>query len=237
MRLRFLNSFVEDGNMCENIEPGVGKKNSEIFFKNNNISIDNTIYLNVKDNNIIKEYESSKVETKPYNIPNMDADAIITKTENLFLYQKFGDCVPFTVYDKKQSILVFAHIGIHSAIKKLHIEIINKLVSEYNCKIEDLMCYLGPSIKKESYLKKLDDNQIFNEWNKFLEKKNNGMYSVDLQGFIVHGLINMNISKDNIEVSDIDTAKDERYFSHYRSKNDPNLKEQRFIYGVMMIDN
>lgn len=235
MKLLFLNSYSEDGNMCESLEPGVGKKNSELFFKKNNILMENTVFLNIINNNIVKEYNEDVVETKPFDIPNITADAIITRKSQLFIYQKFGDCVPLTIFDENQNILVFAHVGIYSIFNKLHIEIIKELINNYNCKPINLKCYLGPSIKKDSYLKKIENNEVIKEFEDFLVRKGE-MYSIDLPGIIVNDLINMNISKDNIEISDIDTAKDKRYFSHYRSKNDPNLKEERFIYGVMMIN-
>jgi len=236
LKLLFLNSTVSDGNMSENMEPGVGKLNSEIFFKRHNVNINDTIYLNIKDLNIIREFEYSIIETKPYNIPNIDADAIITKKNNLFLYQKFGDCIPFTVFDKKQNILVFAHLGIVSVFNNLHIDIINKLRDDYFSKIEDLECYLGPSIKKESYLKKIENNEIIKKYSDFLTKKEDNSFFVDLQGYVVYSLAKLGISNNQISISDIDTAKDERYFSHHRSRNSKNIKNGRFIYGVMMVD-
>ena len=236
MKLVFLNSFAKDGNMCESIEPGVGKKNSEMFFSNNNILIDETVCLNIADKNIIKEYKTDIVQIKPYNIPNIEADALITKQTKLFVYQKFADCIPFTVFDKEQNILVFAHLGLQSVIQNLHIDIINKLIKEYNCKLENFVCYLGPSIKKESYLKKIEDKKLIEIWQNYLEKQADELYLIDMQGYVVDSLIKLNVSKENIEVSKVDTAKDENYFSHHKSKNDPNLPEQRFIYGVMMVE-
>lgn len=236
MKLLFLNSLSEDGNMCESIEQGVGKQNSEKFFAKNNVDISKTVCLNVADKNIIKEYDENLVNMKPYNIANITADALITKEKGIFIYQKFADCIPFTVFDKKQNILVFSHLGLQSVIQNLHIDIINELVSSYNCQLDNLKCYLGPSIKKESYLKKIEDKIILKQWGNFLEKKDNDLYSIDMQGYVVHCLTEMDINKENIEVSEIDTYEDKRYFSHYRSKNDLNIPEQRFIYGVMMVD-
>lgn len=234
MELLFLNSLSKDGNMAESLEPGVGLKNSELFFNKNKIPIENTIFIDILDSNVIKEYDKSLVEISEYGVRYISADALITKKNNLFIYQKFGDCIPFTVYDTENNTLVFAHLGVVSVINLLHKEIIKKLTTEYSSNVKNLKCYLGPSIKKESYLKEINDNKIVNELGKYLEKKGNNMYLVDMQGFVVDNLLSMGILKENIYVDPSDTAKDQRYFSHYRSKNDPSLKEQRFIYGVMI---
>ena len=160
MELLFLNSLSKDGNMAESLEPGVGLKNSELFFNKNKIPIENTIFIDILDNNIIKEYDKSLVKISEYGVRYISADALITKKNNLFIYQKFGDCIPFTVYDTENNTLVFAHLGVVSVINLLHKEIIKKLTTEYSSNVKNLKCYLGPSIKKESYLKEINDNKL-----------------------------------------------------------------------------
>ena len=233
MTVKFICSHVEDGNMSEKWEPGIGKKNTEAFLIKYGVTPENTLALNIQDKNTIAEYDLSIVQKEPYGIFNIKADAIITRKKDLFVYSAFGDCVPFTIHDRKQDILVFAHLGLASAMQDLHIKVIHELMNKYGSKVENLHCYLGPSIKKESYIKKIDDIEIQHEWTDFIEKQDN-LFAIDLQGYIVHCLKKLNI--ENISISDIDTGKDEHYFSHYRSKRNLNYKEGRFIYGAMMVD-
>ena len=138
MELLFLNSLSKDGNMAESLEPGVGLKNSELFFNKNKIPIENTIFIDILDSNVIKEYDKSLVEISEYGVRYISADALITKKNNLFIYQKFGDCIPFTVYDTENNTLVFAHLGVVSVINLLHKEIIKKLTEIRKTRLIDI---------------------------------------------------------------------------------------------------
>lgn len=229
-----LNSTKRDGNTS--LVYGERKKvleNRKNFFLKNNIDIKNTLVLKAQNENIIKvidkEFLSNYVDLSE---EVLDADAVITKEKNIFCYLNFGDCVPLVIYDKRNEVMAFCHLGWHSINNNLHIETINKLVNEYGSKVEDLICEIGPSIKKDSYINKKPIQLGRKDWEDYIEKIDEDNYKVDLCGYVVNTLENLGIK--DIKVSNIDTYLDNNYFSHYKEEKF-NLEEKgRFIVGAML---
>ncbi len=61
-----------------------------------------------------------------------------------------------------------------------------------------------------------------------------GQTTVDIVGYSKRQLIEAGVKEENIEVSDIDTAADSTFFSHYRSKKTGEA-EGRFATVVGMV--
>lgn len=234
MKLKVINSSKKDGNMA----PRFGDKanvihNKKEFFYKNNIDINNSLKIKVTysdnifilDNNFIKNNDLSSIE--------IDTDCIITKESNIFLYLYFADCIPMAMFDKKNNVLAFAHMGWQSIELDLHKKIIKKLKEKYNTAPSDIEVVLGPSIKKESYVLKNPSQLKFERWIPFLKETEKDYYEIDLCGYLVDSLKNEGVV--DIEVNPIDTAKDNNYFSHYRCIYiNKDEKEGRFIVGAMM---
>lgn len=94
--------------------------------------------------------------------------------------------------------------------------------SEYGSKPENLIVAIGPCIHKESYIfskeeltKRIPDEKIFKG---FIADLPDGRKSINLAGYNIEQMISAGIKKGNIEMSGIDTVKNEEFFSHYRSR-------------------
>ena len=222
-------STKEDGNMSKKYSKDINNtiNNKKKFFQKEKIT--NSIILLTTNKDIIVEIDNNYDLTKDIN-----ADAAITKNKTLFLYINFADCVPLVIYDKKQNIMAFAHLGWKSTVLDLHKKVINLFLNKYNSNPKDLIAYLGPSIKKETYIVKsthqiVSDNLIKD----YVKNTKDDLYSIDLQGYIIDGIKELGITE--IINSDIDTGSNENMFSHHRcTKVDSNELEGRFICGVMM---
>lgn len=163
----------------------------------------------------------------------IDTDCIITKEANIFLYLYFADCIPMAMFDKKNNVLAFAHMGWQSVELDLHKKIITTLKEKYNTDPSDIEVVLGPSIKKESYVLKNHSQLKFERWIPFLKETEKDYYEIDLCGYLVYSLKNESVV--DIEVNPIDTAKDNNYFSHYRCIYiNKDEKADRFIVGAIM---
>jgi len=235
MIFNMLNSTKLDGNVSAkygNEEETIN--NRKRFFEKKNISFDKTLIIQVKYSDEIF-YLNDKFIKSNNDLSKLviNTDCIITKNPNIFIYIPFGDCIPLGVYDRKNKVLAFAHMGWQSIELNLHKKLINTLVNEYNSIIDDLEVILGPSIKGESYILENPSQLKYKEWKLFLKDVSNGHYKIDLNGYLIHGLNELGIA--NITNSNIDTAKDNNYFSHYRCVyTNKDEKEGRFICGVMM---
>lgn len=229
-----LNSTKEDGNTAEKYAPNRGKKNTLLFFNQHEIDVNRAILLNICDQNMIVEVQKENIQKDEYEIPYIKADALITREKELFLYQKFADCVPFIVYDSKQSILAVAHMGWVSTKGNLHLELIDTFLKHYGSNSTDLEVYMGPSIAKESYVMLHPVQLEMKGWEPYLINYGKDYYGVDLKGYIRSGLEKTGILKEHICESSVDTATDPAFFSHYNSMRDSSLEEGRFICGAMI---
>lgn len=162
----------------------------------------------------------------------LNCDAVITQLKDIYTYLAFGDCIPFVVYDQEKSVFAFAHLGWQSICKDLHTKVIKKILMQYNSNPSNLKIFFGPSITKESYAFENPAQLQFPEWKNHISYEK-GLYHIDLIGYIVDQICCLGIDMKNISKSNINTATDLNYFSHYRSTRTQE-KEGRFIYGAGM---
>lgn len=165
--------------------------NHEVGFKryNDNIrnsSINNLIMqLNITPTLIIQPhqehtnniYEFRKEENK--NIKNdkslelENVDGVISNKPQIASILTFADCVPLLFYDPKNNVYANIHSGWKGTIKRIAQVATKKLVEDYNCKENNIICCIGPSIRKECFLVNDDVVEIYeSEFGKYLKNTN-----------------------------------------------------------------
>ncbi len=164
------------------------------------------------------------------------ADALATSDKNIFLFLLTADCLPVIFFDPLQNILVLAHCSRKSTGVKLSEKVINFMKDKYKTNPADLIIGIGPGIHKESYIKETDSisEERSREWKNFLHKSPDNQIAIDIVGYNRYQLVSAGVKEENIEVSDIDTAADSNFFSHYRSKKNGEI-EGRFAAVVGMV--
>jgi polyphenol oxidase len=235
MIFRMLNSTKADGNISIKYgDEECAINNRKKFFSKNNIPIKNTLIIQVNYSDDIFHLDGEFIRNNSdLSQLVINADCVITRLPNVFIYLPFADCIPLGIYDKKNNILAFAHMGWQSIELNLHKKLIDALVNDYHTKIEDLEVILGPSIKGDSYILKNPSQLKHEDWKPFLKNIGDEYYQIDLNGYICRGLNEIGIK--NILNSNIDTSKDNNYFSHYRCIHiNKTEQEGRFICGVIM---
>lgn len=223
-----------DGNMSVYYSEDADK-NRAYFLEKNEIDKDCCLLLkaNNQDRIVLVDQEWISNQQSLYG-KKVEADAVICTVPDVMLYLHFGDCLPFTVYDSKQRIFAFAHLGWKSIYLDLHDKIIDYMVQELHSSVSDLRVYIGPCIKSESYVFEDTIQAHDSRWQEHVYLLSDG-YHVDLTGYVVAGLFRKGIVEEAIDVSAVDTAKDSHYFSNYRFTHTEGEKEGRFFYGSMMI--
>ena len=234
MVLKFIYSNKKDGNMAPRFgDKNLVLQNKKNFFNKNNIDINNSLKIKVTYSDNIFILDKDFINKNNLSSLELDTDSIITKEPNIFLYLYFADCIPMAMFDKKNNVLAFAHMGWQSIELDLHKKIINTLKEKYNTDPSNIEVILGPSIKKESYILKTPSQLKLERWKPFLKQTEKDYYEIDLSGYLVDSLTKEGIS--DIEINSIDTAKDNNYFSHYRCVYiNKEEKEGRFIVGAMI---
>lgn len=149
-------------------------------------------------------------------------DAMVTRDKGVVLFMLTADCFPVVVYDIKKVALV--HLG----YKNAGVGLIQKVLKMFD---KDISVFVGPGIRRESYIFEDVVQKDDPQWQPFLEKTSDGKWMVDLAGFIRKQTGEMGVT--NIEDCGIDTAKDLNYFSHYRAVRSRE-PEGRFATVVMM---
>ena len=100
-------------------------------------------------------------------------DGIITNLPNIATVLTFADCMSYLMYDPKNKVIANIHSGWKGTVKKIGEKAIAKMIKDYSCKKENIICALGPSIRKDHFLVNEDVKDIFENEFKDICKKNN----------------------------------------------------------------
>ena len=100
----------------------------------------------------------------------LETDGLITDVEKLPLSTTNADCILIMFYDPKKKIIANIHSGWKGTQKRISEKLVKKLVEEFKCQTEDILCFICPSIRRchfevEDDVKQLFENE-FNDLNK-----------------------------------------------------------------------
>jgi len=144
------------------------------------------------------------------------ADALVTNVPGLALVLPVADCNAMAIYDAKQHVLAVVHLGWQSTVADLATKIVQHLQQKYQSSATDLRVYFSPAIKAESYIFESVKQANDPAWKAFLHKTDKGV-GIDLPGYNRQRFIDAGVLPENIEVSSVNTATSDDYYSHYRS--------------------
>lgn len=169
------------------------------------------------------------------------ADIVLTHLKHTHIAHQFADCVPLVLIDRSRKTVGFAHLGwrgiltggVQVAILAMH--------AEFGSRPQDLWTWIGPCIRKESYLSQVRPAQSdLPAWRDYLTDIQIGetiQWSVDLPGFIKSQCATFGIDPERIIDDGRDTYQEsEIFFSHQRwvQRQDPSDKGN-FIVAVSLI--
>jgi copper oxidase (laccase) domain-containing protein len=137
-------------------------------------------------------------------------DGLLTNEHGRGILLPLADCLGVVLYDMKNEAMMVAHCGRHTTLQNGAFHSVKYMMKAAGTSPEDLVVWLSPSVGKESYpLYKLN--------------------GISLQEAVVGQLMKAGVPESNIRRSNIDTATDERYFSHSQG----DLHERFAIVGVI----
>lgn len=191
--------------------------NRKKFFASIRIPTERTVFLSVQHGTKIIEATASLGGTGVRSEDSaIKADAIVTREKNLAVALLTADCIPAIIFDRPNGVLCLAHLSRNNTEERFSQIIISFFRREYNTNLHELKIFMGPSIKKESYI---------------LDEYPEGY---DLTGENVAQLLLKGVRAENIIVDPIDTGTSPDFFSHYRSKKG-NEEEGRFVTTTMLV--
>lgn len=148
-------------------------------------------------------------------------DGIITKCKDIVLTGFSADCVLIFFYDPCKEVIAICHSGWRGTVLSIGARTVDKMVSDYGCKRENIICGISPAIGKCCF--QVDEpvvkafREAFEWADNFIEKdtENKGHYYIDLHGVNEEILVNAGILRDNIENSRMCTmCHPDMFYSH-----------------------
>ena len=75
-----------------------------------------------------------------------DIDGLLTDEPNVVLFTQYADCVPLFFADPVQRVVGTAHAGWRGTAARMGAVMVERMVSDYGCRREDILAAVGPSI-------------------------------------------------------------------------------------------
>lgn len=226
--IRFKNVIIEytgvsTGNMDERFSDDA-LKNQARLFKKINLESQNVVVMQPRN---LDSFIDLCLESKEIQHGKFICDAFITENYNQAVTLFPADCIPLVIGCENIPLLSLIHVGRTNIQMDFIEKIIAYILNKYKISAESLFAYIGPSIKKESYVFESINKNQFNikSWGRFIDKRN-GKFQIDLVGNTINRLIMCGLYKKNIKLSSIDTFNNLEYFSHKRNLLNKN-KEGR----------
>lgn len=80
-----------------------------------------------------------------------DVDGLITDVSNMGLLQTYADCTPLLFYDPVRKIIANTHSGWKGTYQRIGYKTVEKLKDKFGCDPKDIICCIGPHIRKCSF--------------------------------------------------------------------------------------
>ena len=192
-------------------------------------------YLKIDSKNLIspKQTHSANIEIAQIgrNIyPDTDAMILTNKEQAIFL--NFADCTPIILFDKKQNIASIVHAGWRGTVRKIATKTIEKMTTELNCDVNNIVAVIGPTIGVccyeigEEVYEQLSA-VIMDEKKEDCFKIKNGKIYADLKKINQYQIQSTGVKK--VEVSEYCTCCDNDKFFSYRKENNTSSRHSAII--------
>lgn len=99
-------------------------------------------------------------------------DGLITDKKDLILSTTNADCILLLYFDPVKKIIANTHSGWKGTLQRISVKTVEKMIEEYNCNPNDIICCICPSIRKCHFEVGKDVKDLFEKEFKDLENLN-----------------------------------------------------------------
>lgn len=129
--------------------------------------------LNMNYKNLVKPNQDhtdkvklvkNKIEiNKPdFDIKEYDrTDGLFTNKKDIILGTTNADCILLLFYDPEKGIIANIHSGWRGTLQRISVKAVKKMIKEFNCRPEDIICCICPSIRKFHFEVDKDVKEMF----------------------------------------------------------------------------
>lgn len=113
--------------------------------------------------NIVKRIDekASGISIFPEELTNVDG--LITNKTDIIFSLSFADCTPIYLYDPVKKVIGDIHSGWKGTLTQIGKVAVEKMIKEYECNPKDIICCIGPCIKKCHFEVSKDVEDSFRE--------------------------------------------------------------------------
>ncbi|MBQ0083656.1 MAG: peptidoglycan editing factor PgeF [Clostridiales bacterium] len=163
-----------------------------------------------------------------------DVDGLITNEPGVAIVTHSADCCLLAFYDPEKRVIAASHAGWRGTVAEIGRKTIEKMVNEFGCSPENILCAIAPSICKNCYEV---DYPLFEEFSKLsyldldkiFKSKGNGKFLLDLWEANRQILTFSGIKNENIEITDICSCCNAEYLHSHRASGG-----KRGVNGLIM---
>lgn len=126
-----------------------------------------------------------------------EVDGLLTNQKNEILSLTFADCTPILLYDPVKNVIGNVHSGWKGTVNKIGKVAVEKMINDYDSKPENIICCIGPTIRKCHFEVDEDVKDMFEEAFKNSEIINLGEKKQEKQKYFINTVLaNMTIMKE-----------------------------------------
>lgn len=90
-----------------------------------------------------------KKEEPDFNLEEyFKTDGLVTNQKNILLSTTNADCILLLFFDPVKKVIANSHSGWKGTLQRISIKTVQKMVEDFGCKPEDIICCICPSIRK-----------------------------------------------------------------------------------------
>lgn len=161
-----------------------------------------------------------------FNDKFIDTDGLTTNRKDKILSLTFADCMPIYLFDENKKVIGNIHSGWRGTTKKIAGKAIEFMKQNYGSDPKDIVCVIGPTIRKCHFEVRQDVRDIFYNEFKYMKNINDIIeYNQDTKTYFIDAVqINKNllaetgIPEKNIIDSKVCTCCNSNIIHSYRTE-------------------
>lgn len=99
-----------------------------------------------------------------------ETDGFVTNKKNIILSTTNADCILLLFFDPVKKVISNVHSGWKGTLQEISVVAVNKMINEFNCNPQDIICCICPSIRKCHFEVDKDVRDMFFEKFKSLDE-------------------------------------------------------------------
>ncbi len=125
-------------------------KDYENLCKAINSKVEHLVKTNQEHTDEVKIAKEKINKTEPdFNLEQYArTDGLVTNQKNMMLATTNADCILLLFFDPVKKVIANTHSGWRGTLQRISVKTVQKMKQEFNCKAEDIICCICPSIRK-----------------------------------------------------------------------------------------